>query len=375
MRDVDVGGRRVLVRVDFNVPLENGEVADDTRLRASVPTINDLLEREARVILCSHLGRPGGEVVEDLRLDSVADRLSELLDASVSKVNDSIGPDVEARVQELEPGQVLLLENTRFHPGEKANDRDYAAKLAGLAELYVNDAFAAAHRAHASTEGVAHHLPAVAGLLMEREVEALRRVRENPQHPFIAIFGGAKISDKIGILREFMDRLETVLVGGGMANTFLRAQGHDMGDSLVEKDSLVTAARILQGAGDKLVLPVDVVIAEELDADAAHHVVLVDQVPPDWKVVDIGPQTIDLFQKKLEPARMVLWNGPLGVFEMKPFSKGTYAIAGTLGQLEAETITGGGETAAAVNAVNSWKARNCPDWRCWKRIERRADGT
>jgi phosphoglycerate kinase len=351
IKDVDVGERRVLVRVDFNVPLEGGEVADDTRLEASLPTIDYLLDHDARVILCSHLGRPGGEVVEDLRMDPVAERLSHLLNMEVRKVDDCVGPEVESAVESLGPGEVLLLENTRFHPGEKANDPDFAAQLASLADLYVNDAFAAAHRAHASTEGVAHKLPAVAGLLMEREITRLQAVREDPKHPFIAIFGGAKISDKIGILDQLMDRMEAVLVGGGMANTFLKAQGHEVGESLVEEDSLETAKEILEEAGDKLVLPEDVVIADEFDEEAKHHAVFVDQVPADWRILDIGPRTIGLFKEKLGPAKMVLWNGPLGVFEMKPFSEGTYAIAGALAQLDAETITGGGETAAAVNRL------------------------
>lgn len=349
IKDVDVAGRRVLVRVDFNVPLEGGEVADDTRLWASLPTIEYLLDHQARVILCSHLGRPGGEVAEDLRLDPVARRLSELLDLEVAKADDCVGAEVERRVEALERGQVLLLENTRFHPGEKANDPDFAARLATIGDLYVNDAFAAAHRAHASTEGVAHHLPAVAGLLMEREIAALERVRRDPKHPFVAVFGGAKISDKIGILDQFLERLETVLVGGGMANTFLKAQGHEVGESLVEEDSLDVAGRILGEADDKLVLPVDVVVADAFDEDAAHRAVFIDRVPADWRILDVGPRTIELFRKKLERAKMVLWNGPLGVFEMAPFAKGTLALAGALAELDAETITGGGETAAAVN--------------------------
>ncbi len=349
IQDVQVMNKRVLVRVDYNVPLDDGQVADDTRIRTSLVTLNHLLDEQARIILCSHLGRPKGKVVEDLRLDPVAERLSELIDLDVRKVDDCVGPEVEAAADELEPGQILLLENTRFHPGEKANDPDFAARLAGLAELYVNDAFAAAHRAHASTEGVAHHRPAVAGLLMQQELDALERVRENPKHPYVAILGGAKISDKIGVVERLLDQVDTLLIGGGMANTFLKAQGRQVGQSLIEDQSLDVAKELLSQAQEKLVLPVDVLIADDFDAEANQQTVLIDQVPAGWRILDIGPRTIELFQEKLEPARMVVWNGPLGVFEMTPFARGTFAIARALAELGAETITGGGETAAAVN--------------------------
>lgn len=343
---------KTLVRVDFNVPLEGGKVADDFRIRAALPTIEYLLDHDACVILCSHLGRPKEKVVEDLRLDPVAARLADLLEMDVQKADDCVGPEVEEATEDLEPGEVLLLENTRFHPGEKANDPDFAARLAGLADLYVNDAFAAAHRAHASTEGVAHHLPAVAGLLMAREIETLTRVLEDPEHPFVVILGGAKISDKIGAVDEFLKRAELLLVGGGMANTFLKARGEEVGQSLVEDDSLDHARRVLDRAGDRLVLPVDAVVADAFSADAVHEVVAVHAAPPGWRIMDVGPETIDLFREKLTLAHTVVWNGPLGVFEMAPFAEGTYAIARALALLDAVTVTGGGETAAAVNEMH-----------------------
>jgi len=351
IKEISVADKRALVRVDFNAPLEAGEVTDDFRIRAALPTIEYLLERGARVILCSHLGRPKGRVVEDLRLDPVAARLADLLDRDVRKADDCIGPEAGEAVEELGPGEVLLLENTRFHPGEKANDPDFAAQLAGLADVYVNDAFAAAHRAHASTEGVAHHLPAVAGLLMTKEIETLTRVLEDPSHPFIVILGGAKISDKIGVVDRFLERADILLVGGGMANTFLKARGEQVGQSLVEEDSLDYARRILDRAGESLALPVDAVVADAFAEDAVHQVVAVHEVPSGWSIMDVGPQTIELFREKLALAHMVVWNGPLGVFEMAPFAEGTFAIARALGLLDAETVTGGGETAAAVHKM------------------------
>ncbi len=349
IKDVAVAGKRVLVRVDFNVPLASGKVADDTRIRAVLPTIKYLLDQRARVILCSHLGRPKGKVAEELRLDPVAGRLSGLLGREVAKVDDCIGPEVESAVEKLEPGEVLLLENTRFHPGEKANDPDFARQLAKLGELYVDDAFGAAHRAHASTEGVAHYLPAVAGLLMERELEALGRVLKNPERPFVTVLGGAKISDKIGLLEHLLERADALLVGGGMANTLLNARGVQVGQSLVEEGSLEQAGRILEGSGGKLILPEDVIVAETLDAAANWRTVPVDNVPLGWRIVDIGPRTVELFQERLSAAKMVLWNGPLGVFELEPFAGGTLAIARTLAELDGVTVIGGGDSAAAVN--------------------------
>jgi phosphoglycerate kinase len=349
IQDLDVASKRVLVRADFNVPLEGGKVADDTRIRAALPTIQHLVGQKARVILCSHLGRPGGKVVEELRLDPVADTLSDLLSQDIGKVDDCIGPEVKEAVDALEPGDVLLLENTRFHPGEKANDPAFAAKLASIADFYVNDAFGTAHRAHASTEGVAHHLPAVAGLLMERELDVLDRVRQNPEHPLVVILGGAKVSDKIGVVEQFLEQAETLLIGGGMANTFLKAQGIEVGQSLVEEESLETARKILDRGGADLILPVDVVEADAFDADAERWITDVDHVSSHRQILDVGPETVDLFQEALAPAKMVVWNGPLGVFEMAPFAHGTFAIARALAGLDAQTISGGGETAAAIH--------------------------
>lgn len=348
VRDVEVEGKRVLMRVDFNVPLADGEVTDDTRIRAALPTINYLLQHGAKVILMSHLGRPKGKLVDDLRLDPVAERLSELLNRPVRKLDDCVGPKVEAAVAEMQPGDVILLENTRFHPGEKANDPTFARKLASLADVFVNDAFGAAHRAHASTVGVAEYLPAVAGFLMEKEIAFLGQALTAPEHPFVAILGGAKISSKIGVIDNLLTRVDGLLIGGGMANTFLKAQGHEIGQSLVEDDSLDVARETLERAGEKLVLPVDVVVANRFDAEADSKVVPVGQVPEDWAILDIGPETVELFKRKLAGAKTVVWNGPLGVFEFPRFAAGTEAIARILAESGATTIIGGGDSAAAV---------------------------
>ncbi|MEJ2734334.1 MAG: phosphoglycerate kinase [Anaerolineae bacterium] len=349
VRDVDVKGKRVLVRVDFNVPLAEGVVTDDTRIRASLPTLRYLLDEGATLILCSHVGRPKGEVVDTLKMDPIAHRLSELLDRPVTKLDDCIGPEVEAAVRAARPGAVIVLENTRFHPGEKANDPAFAAQLAALADLYVDDAFGSAHRAHASTEGVTHYLPAVAGFLMEKELEFLGGALAAPQKPFVAILGGAKISDKIGVIENLLDRVDALLVGGGMANTFLKADGYDVAESLVEDDSLDTARELIERGGDRLVLPVDVTVADRFDADAFSQVVTVAEVPPHWRILDIGPRTLELFQERLAGARTVVWNGPMGVFEFEKFAQGTEAVARMLAALpEATTIIGGGDSAAAV---------------------------
>jgi phosphoglycerate kinase len=355
IRDVDVQGKRVLVRVDFNVPLENGNVADatrvadDTRIRAALPTIRYLLDHGATLVLMSHLGRPKGKVVADLKMDPVARRLSELLDRPVTKLDGCVGPEVEKAVRAAKAGDVLLLENTRFQPGETKNDLDLAQQMASLADLYVDDAFGSAHRAHASTEGVARYLPAVAGFLMEKELEYLGNALASPRRPFVAILGGAKISDKIGVVENLLGRVDALLIGGGMANTFLKADGYDVAESLVEDGSVDTARDLLKRGGDKLALPVDVVVADKFDADAFSQVVAVGSVPAGWRILDIGPRTLELFQERLEGAHTVVWNGPMGVFEFPKFAKGTEAVACILAGLpEATTIIGGGDSAAAV---------------------------
>lgn len=349
VRDVDVRGKRVLVRVDFNVPLQDGKVTDDTRIRAALPTIQYLLDQGARVILMSHLGRPKGGPDPKYSLKPAAERLGELLNRPVRMAPDCVGPVVEAMVAELQPGDVLLLENTRFYPGEEKNDLSLAQQLAKLGDLYVNDAFGSAHRAHASTEGVAHFLPAVAGFLMEKELAFLGRALESPERPFVAILGGAKISDKIGVINNLLGRVDALLIGGGMANTFLRAQGYDMGESLVEEGSLAEAKRLLKEGEGKLFLPVDLVVADAFAADARYQVVPVDQVPAGWRALDIGPATVAHFSNRLAGAKTVVWNGPMGVFEFPTFAKGTTAIAEVLASLEgATTIIGGGDSVAAI---------------------------
>ncbi len=349
VRDIDVAGKRVLVRADFNVPLdEAGEITDDRRVEAALPTIRYLREQGARVILCSHLGRPKGKVVEGLRLAPVAKRLSELLAVKVVKTDDCIGNDVEQAVKAMKPGDVVLLENLRFHAEEEKNAPDFARQLAALADVYVNDAFGTAHRAHASTEGVTHYLPAVAGFLLEKEINFLGKALADPEHPFVAILGGAKVSDKIGVIENLLPKVDHLIVGGGMANTFFVAQGHEVGKSLLEEDKVDLAKGLLARAGDKLSLPVDVVVADEFSAGAWHKTVPVDEVPADWRILDIGPESVEQFAKILKDARTVVWNGPMGVFEFPAFATGTVAIAKALAGTAATTIIGGGDSAAAV---------------------------
>ncbi len=349
IRDVDLKGKRVLMRVDFNVPIKDGVISDDKRIKATLPTINYILEQGASLILMSHLGRPAGTGYEaEFSLKPVAERLSELLGRPVKFAPDCIGPEVEAMAAALQPGEVMLLENVRFYKAETKNDMKIAEALARLGDIFVNDAFGTAHRAQSSTEGVAHFLPAVAGFLMEKEVEFLSKATENPERPYVVILGGAKISDKIGVIRNLLTKADRLLIGGGMANTFLKAQGYEVGDSLVEEDALDTARELLAQAGDKLVLPVDVVVATEFSNEAMSKVVPVNGVTPGWRILDIGPETVKLFGEILKTAKTVVWNGPMGVFEMPNFAKGTFAIAELLAGLDAITVIGGGDSASAV---------------------------
>jgi phosphoglycerate kinase len=360
IRDRDVAGKRVLVRVDFNVPLDAAQhITDDTRIRATLPTIQYLLSHGAAVILMSHLGRPAGQVVEQLRLAPVAHRLSELLGQPVTMAPDAIGPAVEALAKALQPGQVLLLENLRFHEAEEQNQPAFAQHLAALADLYVNDAFGTAHRAHASTEGVTHYLPSVAGFLMEREINFLGAALEHPKRPFAALIGGAKVSDKITVLERLIGMVDLLLIGGGMANTFLHAEGYEIGDSLFEESKVATARNLITQArqrGIQLLLPTDVVIADRFAADAQHKVVMSQAVPTGWRILDIGPATIEAFRRALSNAQTIIWNGTLGVAEMPAFAKGTNATIEILAQRTqagAITIIGGGDSAAAVEQAGA----------------------
>jgi len=348
--DINVSGKKALVRVDFNVPLKDGAVTDDRRIRSALPTIKYLLEHNAAVILMSHLGRPKGKIVDGLKMDSVAERLSTLLDRPVLKMDDCVGDAVESAVNAMQSGDVILLENTRFHAEEKKNDPAFAAKLAKLGDIYVNDAFGSAHRAHASTVGVTETLrPAVAGFLLSKELDFLGKALSDPEMPFLAILGGAKVSDKIGVIENLLPRVDGLLIGGGMANTFFAAQGLPTGNSLVEKDAIDTAKTLLEKASDKLFLPVDVVIADKFDANATARVVAVDDVPEGWMILDIGAASIAHFSNRLAAAKTVVWNGPMGVFEFPRFAEGTFAIARSLANLKgATTIIGGGDSAAAV---------------------------
>jgi phosphoglycerate kinase len=351
LRDLDVQGKRVLVRVDFNVPMQNGQITDDRRIQESLPTIQSLLERGAKVILMSHLGRPKGTREPQYSLRPVAERLSELLGRPVRFLEDCVGEAVEQAVQAMAPGEVALLENLRFHPEEEANDADFARALARLGDLYVNDAFGSAHRAHASTEGVAHYLPAVAGLLMEKELRYLGSALTQPERPFVAILGGAKVHDKIGVIQNLLPKVDRLLIGGGMAFTFLKAQGYEIGRSLLDSDRIEFARQVLQEAGQKIVLPVDVVVAPSPEAEALAQVVPVDQIPPDQMGLDIGPQTVARFSEIARSARTLVWNGPLGLFERATFAAGTRGVLQAVAESDATSILGGGDTAAAAEQL------------------------
>jgi phosphoglycerate kinase len=348
VKDIDLKGKRVFMRVDFNVPMQDGKVTDDKRIRAALPTIKYVLDQGASVLLASHLGRPKGGPDPEFSLRPAAEVLSSLLGSPVKMAPDCVGPQVEAMAKALGPGEVIMLENTRFHAGEEKNDLDLARQLASLADVYVNDAFGSAHRAHASTEGIARFLPAVAGLLMEQELEYLGRAVANPEHPYIAILGGAKISDKILVVETLLTKSDKLIIGGGMANTFLAARGLSMQDSLVEESSIGTAKDILQHSGDKLILPVDAVIADKFAEDANTQTVDVDKIPAGWRMLDVGPKTLELYERALDGAKLIVWNGPVGVFEMPKFAEGTFALAKMLAESGATTVIGGGDSASAV---------------------------
>ncbi len=347
--DVDVTGKRVLVRVDFNVPVSDGKITDDTRLRMSLPTIRYLLEHGAAVILCSHFGRPKTPFDKQFSLQPVAEYLAGLLDQPVHFVEECIGAKAEAAAQALKPGEVLVLENTRFYEGETKNDPAMARQLAALADVYVNDAFGSAHRAHASTEGVAHFLPAVAGFLMEKEIEYLGNVIASPQRPFLAILGGAKVGDKIGVIRNLLRNADELLIGGGMANTFFKAKGIPMGDSLVEEEAVDMARQLLESAAQRLRLPQDVVVADRFDANAQYKILPIGPIPEGWRVMDIGPQTVQSYSQAISKAKTIVWNGPMGVFEFPAFAQGTFGIAQAIAQSQAISIVGGGDSVSAIN--------------------------
>src|SRR5512143_1481003 len=348
VKDIEIKGKRALMRVDFNVPMQAGKVTDDKRIRASLPTIQYVLVHGASLVLMSHLGRPKGGPDPEFSLKAASQVLAGLLGKPVLMAPDCVGPEVEKTAAALKPGDVLMLENTRFHAGEEKNDMELAKQMAALGDVYVNDAFGSAHRAHSSTEGVAHFLPAVSGFLMEQELEYLGRATGNPEHPYIAILGGAKISDKILVVENLLKKCDKLIIGGGMANTFLAAKGLNMQDSLVEKESIDTAKGIIAKYSGQIVLPVDAVIADKFDAEANSQVVEVDKIPAGWRMLDVGPKTLELYKQTLKGAKLIVWNGPVGVFEMPKFAEGTFALAKVLAESGATTVIGGGDSASAV---------------------------
>ncbi|MBE3554375.1 MAG: phosphoglycerate kinase [Thermicanus sp.] len=351
IRDVEVKGKRVFCRVDFNVPLENGVITDDTRIRAALPTIRYLLDHGAKLILASHLGRPKEGNLEPFRLTPVAKRLSELLHQPVKKANEVTGPEVEELVNGLKEGEVLLLENVRFHPGETKNDPALSKELASYADLFVNDAFGSAHRAHSSTAGIASYIPAVAGFLMEKEIETIGKALISPKHPFTAIIGGAKVKDKIGVIENLMDKVDHLLIGGGLADTFIKAKGYSVGASLYEEEKVEVAKELMAKAeakGTSFLIPIDLVVADSFSNEAARKVVPIDSIPEGWQALDIGPETVKRYADVIKGSKLVIWNGPMGVFEMENFAKGTFAVAKACAESDAETIIGGGDSVAAV---------------------------
>ncbi len=356
VKDVDVRSKRVLVRVDYNVPLDaQGNVSDDKRITASLPTIRYLLEQGARIILCSHLGRPKGEVKKEFSLAPVAKRLKELLpNVNIYFASDCIGEEAQQKAAALKDGEILLLENLRFHKEEEKNDPEFAKKLASLAEIYVNDAFGTVHRAHASTAGVAAYLPAVAGFLIGKELSIMGGALENPERPFVAILGGAKVADKIGVITNLLNKCDTLLIGGGMAYTFFKAMGYEIGDSLLDAESIDLAKQLMETAkekGVKLLLPVDTVVAKAFAADAEHMTVAANAIPAGWQGLDIGEKTRELFASEIKNAKTVIWNGPMGVFEFPEFAKGTEAVAKACAECGGTTIIGGGDSASAVKKL------------------------
>ncbi|AIQ50243.1 phosphoglycerate kinase [Paenibacillus sp. FSL R7-0331] len=351
VRDVEVAGKRVFVRVDFNVPVEDGKITDDTRIRETLPTIKYLIENGAKVILASHMGRPKGQFVDSMRLTGAAERLSELLGKPVAKADEAVGEAVKAQIAELNNGDVLVLENVRFYPGEEKNDPELAKQFAELADLFVNDAFGAAHRAHASTEGIAHFLPAVSGLLMEKELSVLGKALSNPERPFTAIIGGSKVKDKIDVIDNLLNLADNVLIGGGLSYTFTKAQGFEIGKSLVDNDKIDAALGFIEKAkalGKNFVLPVDVVVADKFGADANTKIVDVTEIPADWEGLDIGPKTREIYANIIKDSKLVVWNGPMGVFEIDIFAEGTKAVAQACATTEGYTVIGGGDSAAAA---------------------------
>ncbi|WP_242295140.1 phosphoglycerate kinase [Bacillus cereus group sp. BfR-BA-01426] len=352
IRDVDLKGKRVFCRVDFNVPMKEGKITDETRIRAALPTIQYLVEQGAKVILASHLGRPKGQVVEEMRLTPVAARLGELLGKDVKKADEAFGPVAQEMVAAMNEGDVLVLENVRFYAGEEKNDAELAKEFAALADIFVNDAFGAAHRAHASTAGIEDYLPAVSGLLMEKELDVLGKALSNPERPFTAIIGGAKVKDKIGVIRHLLDKVDNLIIGGGLAYTFVKALGHEIGLSLCEDDKIELAKEFMQLAKEKGVnfyMPVDVVITEEFSETATTKIVGIDSIPSNWEGVDIGPKTREIYADVIKNSKLVVWNGPMGVFEMTPFAEGTKAVGQALADAEdTYSVIGGGDSAAAV---------------------------